>query len=524
MKKSLIIFGTVFAAVLVISCASTASPASTESEEVQQESITMSIPVKKSINDVYPELQEVVFEPCEHYIFDEQGREIYYDGYETLDGYDQPNLWNNEKRITEYDAFGNITRFYRLNFKSPEEWFRSYYPDGSLAYSYGWEDEKSRFSDNPNRIDDYHEFWFDKRGNIIKKRTRIRTVDEEYNLVPASEEEEPAEYFEYDLYNNLIRNYDDEIGDLYRAVYDYDDQGNIIHNIKYFINYDFELEEWNTYNQDNKLVSARAIDKSYVDETNTELDGYSEYDLINTYRPDGLISSSKKTFFEYTDDSKKTITEQYVEEEVYKYDDKNRLVIHTTDTDSSNDKEDISVWEKYEYADDGSYVYTSNNGYRQSITQKNFSADGSLVYEKDFHGHETWYDEKGRIYRSGDYWIEYDDKGREVYTKSDGSVIYETWWHYDENDRLYGYEYLETHVYDRVSDKKDEVWITFDDQGFPEYILETTQRGLYSNNIESYCYERFFINKYSRYPDGTIKECLQYRYLNKIWEWIENSE
>ena len=106
----------------------------------------------------------------------------------------------------------------------------------------------------------------------------------------------------------------------------------------------------------------------------------------------------------------------------------------------------------------------------------------------------------------------------------DGNVVEESWWHYDENDRLYGFEHLVTHTYETnsMSDKKREIWITFDDEGFPLYSIETELWGIHSKEMECRCTERFYINKYARYGDGTIKECLQYRYLNHFNEWVEN--
>ena len=487
------------------------------------ESITKQISVKEHFKE-NPVPVTAEFLPAEHYLFDEKGREIFYDGFEGLRGYVQPNLLNNEKRIKEYDENGNITRNYRLNFETPTEGFRSYYPDGSVSYSYAWEDDEARFDDDSGRGDDWHEYWYDESGKVIKKRARLRTVDENYNFVPSGDEEEPAEYFEYDSHDNLIRRYDEKAGEEYFASYDYDENGNILHSFKDYIDYGLEEEEWYVYNQDNKLVSGKSIGKVYVDETKAELESYEDGELVNSYRPDGLITSTKITFCAYTDASKKTVSGQYVTNELYEYDDKNRLILHTSNTDSSEDNEDESSWEKYEYAADGSYIYTSNKGYRQDIMQKNFSAEGKLLYEKTYTGHQIWYDEKGRKYREDNFWVEYDDKDRIIYDKMDGNVVEESWWHYDENDRLYGFEHLVTHTYETNSmwDKKREIWITFDAEGFPLYSIETELWGIHSKEMECRCTERFYINKYARYRDGTIKECLQYRYLNHFNEWVEN--
>ena len=68
----------------------------------------------------------------------------------------------------------------------------------------------------------------------------------------------------------------------------------------------------------------------------------------------------------------------------------------------------------------------------------------------------------------------------------DGNVVEESWWHYDENDRLYGFEHLVTHTSETnsMSDKKREIWITFDDEGFPLYSIETELWGIHSKEME----------------------------------------
>ena len=69
----------------------------------------------------------------DHYIFDEQGQELFFDGYEKLGDYKDPNLWNDEQRQADYDENGRLTRgFLDGSRHYPKEWFCSYDEEGNL--------------------------------------------------------------------------------------------------------------------------------------------------------------------------------------------------------------------------------------------------------------------------------------------------------------------------------------------------------------------------------------------------------
>ena len=68
----------------------------------------------------------------DHYIFDEEGREIFFEGYEKLGDYDVPNLWNAEKRQADYDEKGRLTHVFLDGDRTyPEECFCSYDEEGN---------------------------------------------------------------------------------------------------------------------------------------------------------------------------------------------------------------------------------------------------------------------------------------------------------------------------------------------------------------------------------------------------------
>ena len=70
----------------------------------------------------------------DHYIFDEEGREIFFEGYEKLGDYDEPNLWNSEVRHVEYDDKGRLIHLFLDGSRTyPEECFLTYDEEGNLS-------------------------------------------------------------------------------------------------------------------------------------------------------------------------------------------------------------------------------------------------------------------------------------------------------------------------------------------------------------------------------------------------------
>lgn len=282
----------------------------------------------------------------DYYIFDEQGREIFFEGYEKLGDYDEPNLWNAESRQAEYDDNGRLIRAFL---------------DGDRTY--------------------------------------------------------PEERF-----------------------YSYDEEGNLI------------LQE------DLDFLSAL-------------LEGYEKSDMpvFEVTVPDG-------------------------------------------------------TWEKYDYADNGSYTYTNNRGYNNDIIQKNYDTAGRLIYERDFHGNEIWYDNQGRIIRYNFHYMEYDEQGHIIYERFDENTVSQIWRGFDEEGRACWFKELETNKFSPDWDQSREIKVTYDKEGFPTYIIETILKHLNSEEINCICTERFYINKYTYFENGQMSECRQYRYLNRTDEWIPNPD
>lgn len=226
----------------------------------------------------------------------------------------------------------------------------------------------------------------------------------------------------------------------------------------------------------------------------------------------------------------------YPEERFYSYDEEGNLIsdeedymrlllegIEKSDRPVSEEKESDGTWEKYEYADDGSYTYINNRGYNNDLIKKSYDSEGRLVYEKDFYGNETWYDTLGRITRKDYHYIEYDDQDRIIYEKFDENTVAQIWRGFDEEGRQNWFKELETNELSPDWDELREIEVTYDKEGFPTYIIEKIYKHLNSEEMEYICTERFYINKYSYYENGQMNECRQYRYLNRTDEWIPNN-
>ena len=282
----------------------------------------------------------------DHYIFDEEGHEIFFEGYEKLGDYDEPNLWNAESRQAEYDDNGRLIRAFL---------------DGDRTYS----------------------------------EERFYSYDEEGNLIPQ---------------------------------------------------------------EDLDFLSAL-------------LEGYEKSDMpvFEATVPDG-------------------------------------------------------TWEKYDYADDGSYTYTNNRGYNNDLIEKRFDSAGRLIYEKNFYGNEIWYDEEGRIIRKDNHYIKYDEQGRIIYEKLENTGVVQIWWDFDETGRPFWFKKLETNRFSPEWDQSREIQVTYDKEGYATYIIEKQLRHLNAEEINYICTERFYINKYTYFKSGQMNECRQYRYLNRTDEWIPNPD
>ena len=105
------VFVLVFALAIIslVSCASTGFPES---------------PIKKGKRE---------YTLSDRYVFDEEGRELSFEGYEKLGDYEDPNLWNEEVRQADYDENGRLIRVFTDGDRTyPEERFYSYDEEGNL--------------------------------------------------------------------------------------------------------------------------------------------------------------------------------------------------------------------------------------------------------------------------------------------------------------------------------------------------------------------------------------------------------
>ena len=226
----------------------------------------------------------------------------------------------------------------------------------------------------------------------------------------------------------------------------------------------------------------------------------------------------------------------YPEEKFYSYDEEGNLIsdeedymrlllegIEKTDRPVFEEKVPDGTWEKYEYADDGSYTYTNNRGYKNDLIEKRFDSAGRLVYEKNYYGNKIWYDEEGRIIRQDNHYIKYDEQGRIIYEKFENTGVVQIWWDFDENGRPFWFKKLETNRFSPEWDQSREIQVTYDKEGYATYIVEKQLRHLNAEEINYICTERSYINKYTYFKNGRMNECRQYRYLNRTDEWIPNN-
>lgn len=182
-KKSFYaVFVVIFALAIIslVSCASTGFPES---------------PIKKGKRE---------YTLSDRYVFDEEGRELSFEGYEKLGDYDVPNLWNEEVRQADYDENGRLIRVFIDGDRTyPEERFYSYDEEGNLI-----SDEE-----------DYMRLLLEGIEKSDRPVSEEKSYDSEGRLV-----------YEKDFYGN--ETWYDTLGRITRKDYhyiEYDDQDRIIY-------------------------------------------------------------------------------------------------------------------------------------------------------------------------------------------------------------------------------------------------------------------------------------------------------
>ena len=506
---------------LIFSCAST--PGKVTSSIQEKESVTKEITVKKTVFGEEKETLEATFVPSEKYLFDSEGRELYFFGHDFFSGCSKPSFETPVEREAAFDKYGNQT--YML--KERIEWFREYYPNGDVRYSFGYTTK-----DDLASLSDSDKIWYDKNGRITKVTGTVASYnnDRRSNI----KDNEWSTYFEYDAHGNLTRQYMGEkgSGDEYKNHYDYDKNGNMIHSIMENFNWNSIAEASYEYDKNNNPIHSKGVEFTYEDDERTILESYLVAEFFASYNESGKIVSSKVEETEYAETEMKTVIEKYLCDESYEYDDSGRLVSHKKNSSDEFEgkTENSSIWESYEYADDGSYVYKANTGYKNSIMEKHFSPDGKLNFEIDKWEHKIWYDEKGRKIKDGlssDWASEwkYNDAGQVVYHKYPYSgCIEETWLDYDADGNVVHYKWLLDRGEKHYDDQNLEIWAEYDEHGYPVYIRALYGNGIGWKEVRYVCVEYFYINEYSYHKNGRIKDCLQYRYTNRFEEWVDNQE
>ena len=168
------------AIISLVSCASTGFPES---------------PIKKGKRE---------YTLSDRYVFDEEGRELLFEGYEKLGDYDEPNLWNEEVRQADYDENGRLIRVFIDGDRTyPEERFYSYDEEGNLI-----SDEE-----------DYMRLLLEGIEKSDRPVSEEKSYDSEGRLV-----------YEKDFYGN--ETWYDTLGRITRKDYhyiEYDDQDRIIY-------------------------------------------------------------------------------------------------------------------------------------------------------------------------------------------------------------------------------------------------------------------------------------------------------
>ncbi|MCR5217879.1 hypothetical protein [Treponema sp.] len=636
MKK--IIFSLIAISFFITSCNST------KTLELQ-ETVQKEVHLKIHENDGESKLLNSRFQPLERYLYDSQGREIYYDDLsdgawfgDVSDSFRQSTLASGErrdlKRRAEYDKEGRLLYSLKENRILNNELIRKYNSNGKLVYAKG---DIDKLSDQINNYQDYEirnftlEIWLDDKGNILHLtdetgRDQRWEYDSQSHIIHSWDESDCDFTNEYDssgnctyIYNKIpdydkydyespliysVKNefspeglllctmddytfYEDKNFEKvdYRVTsveeYSYDSNGRLLSDIyaeSYTKRGELNLVSKITYkySEDGRTVFRRTEDSYYSDPEHKNFvysDWYEEEDVKDSQGR--LIRSYSNNHILWDEDDLDSY-QDYETEETYSYDEdgtthwKNlngeekiispsgNLIFHkenyyenewSEETYNDNDREERIYSKNYKIKDDGSiemdyeswhefdsegretlYKYLSYTEKRhpQEETYHTFDKDGRLLYQKKFDAYYT--DPVTNLYSPvrreivKESFYTYDEHGNELTALSyeNGKKNDYSWkssYTYDEEGRI-TYEFHGIYYQDKLNENS-EGWYEYDKNNFLTYKkVKAYSDGTFGTYKPEKVptFEYFFINQYTYYKNGQIKDCIRYYYKNEFYE------
>ncbi|MBO5606859.1 MAG: hypothetical protein J5930_03100 [Treponema sp.] len=561
----------------ILLCLTVFSPCfSQNSNEVFPKRIQEQLQLKNREIDTEAKTTDVVFRQMERYVFDEEGREIFYEDLSSRDGFpvfDERNRnsitfrINDKSRTSTYDKMGNKTSSLIERYgEDPIQWQREYDKNNKLIHSKGHPDDK-RLSevwyDSEGRIthaiySDGEEEWFafDKEGRIISEKSRT-SKDSPINETKRK----------YDKNGNLLSEvvkYGSEIE--YSLTNKYDKNGNLLYSIEK--DYDSIKEVKCNYNKDGLITSTSMERRYYEDDTYKKLLPETERESAEySYDEKGRLIKKSEVFSyeeEPEDDGQMDTT--------YIYNEEGKLIKEVATGFFTNTPEDNFTLEKdYYYKENGNYGYTTSDGQifefypdgKKAIETENerntywYDTEGREIHwqtkENGILRHESFYayddfgeesnvkgidyDKEGNFFSDYELTTERDSEGRIIHYKayeSRGSVLdnHEEWYEYDSHgnqifykqsrptcdDYIFSceYQYDEKGNVTFYKDSEKMKWVKYDEHSFPTYLKLKSYHagGFFTYNDKAFYTEFFFINKYSFHKNGRVKECVRYYFEN----------
>ena len=532
--------------------------------------------LKKQEIDTETKLTDVVFRQMEHYVFDEEGREIFYEDLSSKDGFpvfDERNrgsisfIINDKSRTSTYDKMGNKTSSLIERYgEDPIMWLRDYDKNNKLIHSKGHPDDKyfsEVWYDSEGRkthiiYSDGKEEWFtfDKEGRIISEKVRMSkdsSIDETKR--------------KYDKNGNLLSEvvkYGSEVES--SITNKYDKNGKLLYSIEK--DYDSIMEAKYIYNKEGLIINSSAERRYYEDDTYKEL--LEETERVSAeyfYDEKGFLVKKLEIF-----SIENCPEEDGHAERTFTYNEEGKLISEVESAFFTNTPEDNFVYEKnYYYKENGNWGYTTNKGEifefypdgKKAIETENerstywydtagreihwqVKKDGILDYES-FYTYDVFgekcnvkgfsYDKEGKLESELEYTTERDSEGREIHYKStntrkNSDENRERWSEYDSHgNQIYykatrpeyddyiwkcEYQYDEKGNVTFYKDSEKKKWVKYDEHSFPTYLKLKSYHagGFFTYNDYAYYTEFFFINKYTFHKNGKVKECMRYYFEN----------
>ena len=538
--------------------------------------IQKQIQLKKQEIDTEAKLTDVVFRQMEHYVFDEEGREIFYEDLSSKDGFpvfDERNrnsisfIINDKSRTSTYDKMGNKTSSLIERYgEDPIKWQRDYDKNNKLIHSKGhpddkrlsevWYDSEGREIHTINSDGEEKWFTFDKEGRIISEKNRS-SKDSPINETKRK----------YDKNGNLLSEVVKSGSEVESSITNkYDKNGKLLYSIEK--DYDSIMESKYTYNKEGLIINSSAERRYYENDTYKEL--LEETERVSAeyiYDEKGLLVKKSEIF-----SIENCPEEDGHAESTYTYNEEGKLISEVERAFFTNTPEDNFVYEKnYYYKENGNWGYTTNKGEifefypdgKKAIETENerstywydtegreihwqVKKDGILDYESfttyDAFGKESnvkgfSYDKEGKLESEHEYTTERDSEGREIHYKStntrkNSDENRERWSEYDSHgNQIYykatrpeyddyiwkcEYQYDEKGNVTFYKDSEKKKWVKYDEHSFPTYLKLKSYHagGFFTYNDKAFYTEFFFINKYTFHKNGRVKECMRYYFEN----------